>query len=325
MSKLILVFFFYLFSLVTSAQVSGLQLMLKPQLGTNKYDVSIIITSGNATTMAQRLSFISSLTVISPTGSTVSIDSILNPVKDPDTGPAWSKASYINPYSSDSLDYHQFSYNPTPSSFYTEMILGDTVRLFSLNINTNNTICKNKIRLYKNGFERPSSELGGRNFLNSIAIGSSVNDYKGNYVVPSSIKVTNSANDGLGSLRFACNCALDSSLIEIELALLDTINVENTIPITKDLTIKGKYVSNRIKKNLMNPIFDVDKTKTLNLQDVELVIKTSTAVTRGIHNKGNLNLKNVIIRDQNMHSPTGQTILNEGNITISGQTRISKS
>jgi hypothetical protein len=317
---------FLLKSYEGQAQVTGLKLLLRPQSNNlNKYDICAVITDGSASTNQTRIAFASTITIITPTGVIVAQDSSFNP-KRTSSNNVWNLIDERTNPIMNGLDYFQFYFSPSPQAFYPNLALNDTIRLFSLIINLPGNACPNKIRLYENGLDLSSSNpiLNGADISNGVSIGGG-SDYLGNIIIPSILGVSSTSNDGAGSLRKSCDCASEGDVIEIGLPLTDTINVENTIPITKDLTIRGKYVSNRIKKNLMNPIFDVLASKTLNLEDVELGIKTSTAVTRGIHNKGNLNLKNVVIRDQNMNSPNGQTILNEGILRIFGQTRISKS
>jgi hypothetical protein len=134
--------------------------------------------------------------------------------------------------------------------------------------------------------------------------------------------VSNTADSGNGSLRAAVQCASPGDTIQfLNFIRQDTIRLTtSSLMINKDLTISKPEGWNMVIASLGNyPVFV--NTNNLILENVNILAGSGTGV-RGISNTGNIYLKSVEIKDVLFGSGQGQTIQNQGEIMVEGNTVI---
>ena len=168
-------------------QVTGVKYLLKYNTTSCRYDACIVITAGNATTAPQRAQFNSQYTIVVPHGSALSIAQNFNPIQNNQTYAGtiplvWVvSSSVLGPNVTPNLDYYSVTPTLSPTSFYNNLTLGDTVKLFSININPLPS-CGAGVRPYQNGSDPGSSADGmnGGDFTNGFTIGGLTQDYQDN-------------------------------------------------------------------------------------------------------------------------------------------------
>ena len=167
------------------AQVASVKYLLEYNESTALYDVKIYIEEGSATTIPQRIQFNAQISVIVPTGSTISISDFFNPIENNQdyTGTVpmeWILGnSVISPPGQPESDFHGFYPSLITTSSYNNLFPGDTVTLFNLDINVEP--CENSVRFFENGVDPgPTQFPNNENFTNGITIGSIAQLYTGN-------------------------------------------------------------------------------------------------------------------------------------------------
>ena len=136
--------------------------------------------------------------------------------------------------------------------------------------------------------------------------------------------VSNTSDSGNGSLRAAVQCASPGDTIRfLNFIRHDTIKLTSASVLTnKELTISNPEEWNLVISSLGSyPVFQ--NTSNLVLENVNILAGLGAGV-RGISNTGNLHLKSVEIKDTLSASGQGQTIHNEGEIVVDGNTVIKK-
>ena len=144
-----------------------------------------------------------------------------------------------------------------------------------------------------------------------------------------STTVTNTLDDGLGSLRRAVACAVDGATIGFDPSLVDGIGSDTIkltsgeIKISKNLNIHQTSGTVSIVKAIgpTGPIFRIEGSKTLSLKYVDLYAATNLN-NRALLNNGNLIMENVTIHEKNGIMGTGTTFTNLGNVSILGNVNV---
>jgi len=151
------------------------------------YEACIVIISGSATSITDRVQFNSQYTIVVPTGTTISIDPLFAPL-EANTGYTgtipclWEFGpKEIAPPTAPGLDFHAVFPNLSPPSWYNNLSEGDTIRLFGISVDDMGNMCGIDIRPFENGVDPPSTEMpGGGDFNNGFTIGGAVQDYRAN-------------------------------------------------------------------------------------------------------------------------------------------------
>lgn len=187
-AKSIVVFFIAIFlPLFLRSQVQKVNYFMKYNETTCLFDFCIIIKEGQATTMQQRVQMNAQYSVVVPTGSTVTVAAKHNPLQSNQnyTGTIpmdWQIGSTVySPAAMPESDFYSIVPTLSPTSFYNNLYVNDTIRLFSLNISPVGD-CAKGIRIFHNqqdpGPQAPG--MNGSNFSNGFTIGGIQNKYDGN-------------------------------------------------------------------------------------------------------------------------------------------------
>lgn len=183
-------FFVLLFCLTTAAafgQVKKVDYLMKYNCETNKYDVSLMIKEGSATTIPHRAQFNSQISIVVPTGEAVVITNKYMPLQSNQdyTGTApldWGLGNPIfSPEAQPENDFYSVIPKLSPASFYNNMEEGDVVMLFSFIAGTTGQYNED-IRFFKNGIDPDDNDvgMGGGDFSNGFSIGGAEQLYNGN-------------------------------------------------------------------------------------------------------------------------------------------------
>jgi hypothetical protein len=192
-----------------TAQVSGVNYQIRFNPATCLYEARLIITGGSATSSIHRAQFSAQYSIIVPTGLSVNIAANHMPLQNNQnyggTQPTiWYISSSVqNPAALSGYDIYSITPTLTPTSFYNNLSTGDTVRLFSLQINPL-PVCGFGVRPYENGVDPDSSAPGmaGGDFSNGFTIGGTAQKYEANTpsvygVKPSVSTFETSCNQGI--------------------------------------------------------------------------------------------------------------------------------
>lgn len=191
-------------------QVQKVNYFMKYNEATCLFDFCIIIKQGQATTMQQRVQMNAQYTVVVPTGSTVTMAAKYNPLQSNQnyTGTIpmdWQLGSTVfSPEAKPECDFYSIVPTLAPTSFYNNLYLNDTVRLFSLDISPVSD-CGKGVRIFHN-LDDPgplAPGMNGSNFSNGFTIGGIQNRYDGNAasIFPRSPEIT--------SLQGSCSQGLE--------------------------------------------------------------------------------------------------------------------
>lgn len=134
--------------------------------------------------------------------------------------------------------------------------------------------------------------------------------------------VSNTSDSGNGSLRAAIQCASPGETIRfLNFIKHDTIGLTTSgLSVTMDLTITKPSAWNLVIESKGDfPV--IENTEALILENICMKAGSGTGV-RGIYNTGNLYLKSVQLVDPLYGSGQGQTIQNEGDVLVEGNTVI---
>lgn len=143
------------------------------------------------------------------------------------------------------------------------------------------------------------------------------------------ITVSNTNDDGVGSLRRAISCASDGNTILFSSLLTDGIGddtirlTSGPILISKNIILNQTSASKALIKAVgsTGPIFKVAGSKTLSLMNIDIFAGTNLN-NRALINDGTLFLENVIIHENISTVGTGTTFTNLGNLNIKGDVKI---
>ncbi|MEE9440287.1 MAG: hypothetical protein V3V14_14875, partial [Saprospiraceae bacterium] len=172
-----------------SAQVDSVRYQARFNPETCLHDFYIVIEGGSATIIPHRAQFNSQFTVVYPTSASINGGPINNmPLQNNQnytstTPMVWKlSSSAIDPASAPGLVFQSIVPTLSPASFYNNLVTGDTIKLFSLDISPV-TECGVDVRVYENGVDPDSNADGmnGSDYSNGFTIGGSVQKYVGNH------------------------------------------------------------------------------------------------------------------------------------------------
>ncbi|MDF1696924.1 MAG: Ig-like domain-containing protein [Saprospiraceae bacterium] len=166
------------------------KLLLEYNEESSLYELKLYIVCGSATTYPQRIQFNSQITIVTPTGSIVSLVELFNPKENNqfytgtipilwDFGP-----KEIAPPIQPQLDFHTVFPNLSPPGAYNNLYEGDTVVLFSFDVEGVNP-CDNEVRLYETGKDHTSEySPSGGDYSQGFTFGGGIQTYSGNLYTP---------------------------------------------------------------------------------------------------------------------------------------------
>jgi len=174
-------------SAVSYGQVQSVDYMMKYNCETNKYDVSLNILEGSASTIPQRAQFNAQISIVVPAGEAIVITNKYMPLQSNQnydgTAPLdWGLSNPIfTPAAQPENDFYSVVPKLAPASFYNNMQQGDKVTLFSFTSGATGQYNEN-VRFFKNGTDpnHTSPGMGGGDFSNGFSIGGSTQLYNGN-------------------------------------------------------------------------------------------------------------------------------------------------
>ncbi|MDF1698556.1 MAG: hypothetical protein P1U56_22075, partial [Saprospiraceae bacterium] len=180
-----LLFLFFGISKIES-QVTDVDFLIQYNTETCLYEACIVIGGGSATTYPQRIQFNAQYTIVVPTGTVLTIDTLFWPKEDNQfymgVNPCiWEFGpKEISPPTQPQHDFHTVFPNLSPPSAYDNLMTGDTVRLFGLSTNAP-LDCETEIRPFINGVDPPSIDMpSGGDFSNGFTFGGGAQVYREN-------------------------------------------------------------------------------------------------------------------------------------------------
>lgn len=186
MKKAILILGFFIGIIFKiDAQIEEVKYLIEYNDTTGLYDCKIVIIEGEATTYPQRIQFNSQYSIVVPTGTTLTIDTLYNPKEKNQfyTGTVpclWEFGpKEFSPPAQPEHDFHTVFPNLSPPSAYDDLFPGDTVTLFSVSADLDP--CENAIRLFENGTDPSSLYMpSGGDFSCGHTFGGGPQVYSGN-------------------------------------------------------------------------------------------------------------------------------------------------
>ena len=167
------------------AQITNLDYQIRYNTTSCRWDCFIVINGGSATSSVHRAQSNAQYSIVVPTGSAVTIAQNFNPIQNNQTYTGttpmtWQKGSVVlAPAVEPQSDFHSIVPTLVPSAFFNNLVAGDTVRLFSLNISPMPN-CASGIRVFRNGIDPSSSApgMGGGDFSNGYTVGGTAQRYR---------------------------------------------------------------------------------------------------------------------------------------------------
>jgi uncharacterized protein YjdB len=275
---------------LAQTQITSIKYLIEYNENTSYYDCKIVIEDGQSTTYPQRIQYNSQYSVVVPTGATLSIEQLHNPLENNnnytgtipclwDIGP-----KEISPPTQPENDFHTVFPNLSPPSAYHDLFEGDTVTLFSLNINVDP--CDNLVRPFEIGVDPGSIDMpSGGDFSCGFALSGGLQIYSGNLTTPYKNQI--SQNDTLIICLDEC-LELKPTLpcIEENDLAFEWSTGESTLNIDVCPTESTTYYL--LVKDSLDTILDslslyIDiNTIILELNDLEICVNTNTIVTSSI-------------------------------------------
>lgn len=185
--RLKLIFFLIALTFSLNGQVTGVKYLLKARTQTEQIEAYLVIVEGKATDAIQRIQFNAQFSIVVPTGLVPDIHKTYMPLNNnmdyTGTVPCkWTMMSRIlSPEVTPKQDYYSFVPDLNPSSFYNNLVTGDTIHLFTLNF-SGSGVCLHNIRLFDNEKD-PNADIKsmkGANFINTFTLGGTEHIFKGN-------------------------------------------------------------------------------------------------------------------------------------------------
>jgi hypothetical protein len=139
------------------------------------------------------------------------------------------------------------------------------------------------------------------------------------------ILVTNTDDDGPGSLRYALDCALPGDTIAFATELAgDTIFLEDSIRIGKHVSIVNTHAQ-RITVSAANQLhlFHITGTGVVHLEQLNLVAGLAE-IGRGLLNEGTLVLREITLMDSMPFPAAGHPVDNKGMLLIRGSVDLTR-
>jgi len=178
---LFLVIFATYFSKVNGQGVTGVEYYMEYNQDDCWYDCYFIVTEGSATNIGERTQFGAQYTIVTPTGTTLSVSETYMPLTNNQfyggTVPAnWNLGTPAVDVGG--IDITSVFPTVIPSAQYNNLSTGDTIKIFSLEVDGLSTCNDSIVRLYENGVD--PNFIDGSDFRNGFPIGAPPSDYDGN-------------------------------------------------------------------------------------------------------------------------------------------------
>ena len=168
-------------------QITSVDYVMKYNCETNQYDVFIEILGGSATTIPQRAQFNSQISLVVPTGETVTLHESYLPLQnnqlyDGTTPADWFLGIPVTaPSAQPENDFYGITPTLSPAAFYNDLETGDLVKVFSFTAGEMEQYDEN-VRFFRNN-EDPGNDapgMGGSSFANGFTLGGPTQLYNGN-------------------------------------------------------------------------------------------------------------------------------------------------
>lgn len=178
-----------LFSISLHGQsVQNVGYLLRYDTATCWYDFHIVIEEGYAEGIGQRTQFNAQISLVIPTGTTLSFAQKYMPLQNNQsyTGTIpleWNFGpTVINPAAAQGSDFVSITPSLAPTSQYNNIYSGDTIKLFSL-LHSGDIGCGQGVRLFENDVDPGSGDpgMGGADFSNGFTIGGAQQLYSSNH------------------------------------------------------------------------------------------------------------------------------------------------
>ena len=159
------------------SQITAVDFLIQYSPETCLYEACIVIGGGSATTYPERIQFNSQYTIVTPTGTTLSIDTLFWAKEDNATYTGTIPCLWefgpkeISPPTQPQNDFHTVFPNLSPPSAFNNLVTGDTIRLFGISTNAP-LACDMEIRPFDNDNDPPSIDMpSGGDFSNGFVFG----------------------------------------------------------------------------------------------------------------------------------------------------------
>jgi len=168
-NKLIIIFGLFCLLAKLNGQITSVDYQLKYNVDSCWYDAFLIVNFGSAVTVSERQQDYTQYSIIIPTATNINIVRNYMPIVENETFTGtepvnWVINSIVNaPLITPTLDYYIFSPSSDYAAHYNLLNAGDTVKLFSFEMDTIFQ-CSQNIRLYQNGID-PGPSAPGMGFL----------------------------------------------------------------------------------------------------------------------------------------------------------------
>lgn len=174
----------------SNSQVTGVKYMMKYDPKNDYFDCFLIITDGFAKNNDQRTQFPSQVGIVVPSGTEFKVKKTYMPLYQNQnfnsTRPVdWEISAKIgSPNAQKRNDFYKITPNLSIDAHYNSIDIGDTIKLFSLAMDTL-VGCADGIRLFINGTDPAPDAVDFLNidFSQKFALGSLDDDYTQNYVL----------------------------------------------------------------------------------------------------------------------------------------------
>lgn len=169
----------------TTAQVNGVNYLMKYDTATCLYDCYFIVNNGSTSgpPNANSIAFFSQFSIVSLAGDSLEIARSYTPIESDGDTAQWNFSSKIKaPAAQPQNDFWSVIPNMT-TAYYDALSPGDTVKIFSVRKVGTTTLCAADLRIFENGTDPTSSDPGmeGSDFSCAFTIGGAANEvYEGN-------------------------------------------------------------------------------------------------------------------------------------------------
>lgn len=183
--KITISIFLVSFLILTSSwcQVTSVKYGLEYNEDTEYFEGKLIVLSGTATTIPQRIQFNAQFTVITPTGAELTLVESFMPLNSnhdyTGTDPLqWVVGSpIISPDQQPQSDFYRITPDLGITSHYNNLAPGDEIHLFNLSV-TGDNVCEPNVRVFEHGIDPKTIWVA--DLSNGFTLGSINQIYSGN-------------------------------------------------------------------------------------------------------------------------------------------------
>ena len=162
-------------------QVTDVKLSCSYAPDTEVYTVSMHVVEGSAATFVQSVQASSQISLVIPQGTSLDVLESYNPTNSNGSATRWSVQNIYDGSNNIDIQMNIAGVVPELSTLgaYAALEAGMTIDLFSFSLEGAGE-CRDRARLYRNGYDPAPTQLNGGDFSNSMTIGSPANIYTGN-------------------------------------------------------------------------------------------------------------------------------------------------